>query len=201
MFKKILILTLFIVSLSGQVLAKTQASKKNSEKIMEIFNKERFEKNMKDGEYNFKMPNGMVVRQVKFGTDTYVEYTKYPHSAKEILKEYDAHSLNLKTQGETFHGFKIGIWTEYGKHGEVTTKINADGPYQFSIDDLVKKMQEIGVDIMREEAHLQVSRSTNPSPVYNVSYPLSPKSHTVNVLIIDGRNGEILNKSQVTVEG
>lgn len=195
---KFLILFLFAINIG----CNAQVNKNDSSKIsaMEKFDKMKFDKNQIDGEYNFNLPDGTKVRQLKFNSEIYVVNISYPDSPRETQKEYYVSTLNLKRQGDYFYGFEIGVWKDYNESGEVVKETDFDKPYAFSVEDLIKKMKKTGVDLSVKEFGIKVSRNNNKTPIYIVSYPEIKGSSTVIVLMISGVDGEIVYKTQERIE-
>jgi hypothetical protein len=162
---------------------------------MERFDKIKFDANKVDGEYNFTLQNGLQVRQLKFGEDSYVEYSKYAGATKEMLKEYFASTLFLKTKGETFYGSRIGTWQEYDESGKLLKETDYDKPYKYSIAELNEDMKKMGLEIMKQHDDVTVSRNDEPEPQYIVSYPVTERPYELNILLIDGNTGKIIKKS------
>lgn len=167
---------------------------------MEIFDEVKFNKNKIDGHYDFVLKDGTKVSQWETPPHYYVEQIEKVNSPYKTYKEFYYTTKYLKTGGEIFYNFPVGVWREYSEDGKILKEWDEEKPYQFSIDELSIKMKGMGVDIMRKQFAVVVTRTTNPTPAYTVSYPISPtNTDDLNIVIIDGVNGNVIAKTIKTM--
>ncbi|WP_395075962.1 hypothetical protein [Flavobacterium sp.] len=69
----------------------------------------------------------------------------------EIIKIYFKNNKILYAEGQDFYGIHIGLDKEYDETGKLIKQIDNDKPYQFSIEDLRKKLKnEYDIDIIED---------------------------------------------------
>lgn len=181
-----------VLSCAGQTNKKSINQQKNIK--METFDQERFDNNKINGVYEFTGDDSSKIKQWASPPDNYTEQIQKNKSNYILYKEFHFKTKLLKTIGEIFYGFPIGTWKEYDLHGKLIKQINYDRPFVFSVEDLDSQMKKEGIDIMKQQPGVSVSRTTNPVPNYNVSYPVSDtNANDFNVIVIDGITGKIIN--------
>lgn len=125
--------------------------------------------------------------------DSFQEDLIRANTSIKLSKIFDKNTLRLKSEGEFFDGFAIGIHKTYDENGQIIEEVDHDLPYSFSLDDVRQKiLNEFGNDIMDAEQRGSVSRSTNPAPHYVVVIPLTsfPISDS-RVITLNGITGQI----------
>ena len=69
----------------------------------------------------------------------------------EDLKYYSVTNNQLIYSGKLFDRIKYGIWLKYDEQGNLIEKINQDEHFEFTVQNLIEKMQkEYGVDISKK---------------------------------------------------
>jgi len=133
----------------------------------------------------------------------HVSLFEYPDSfQKDIRKDkspiktskvYFKESLQLKKEGNFFHGFPVGIHRSYNKDGNIVEEIDFDAQFSFSLDSLQKKIKDIyGRNIQDIEQKTGVWRSIHPYPHYIISIPLSENPRgDLRKIKVNGETGEI----------
>ena len=118
-----------------------------------------------------------------------------------LYQEFFAGSGNLKLSGREFHGFPIGVWTEYSKDGKTLDEWDEDKNYEFTIQALTDKMKDLGVDITFNRTGVTVTRTDIGKPIYYVTYPVSIASpNEVIELAIDGVTGKTLGQDTIKIK-
>lgn len=176
-----------------------QVSKENKNNLkMEKFNTKRFQENKINGEFEFSLSDGSHVRQME--DDSSGDYTEEISNSKDAFSKirlYFISNGNIKTVGEKFYNFPIGVWHYYDENGKIINQINWESGYKFTLTDLAKKMKSMEVDILQKHDGVDVTRSTTGSPLYTVFYPVN-ELYPFNdkyMLTIDGITGETIKKS------
>jgi hypothetical protein len=117
--------------------------------------------------------DGDLVIRYEFD-DVFQEDLIRANTSIKLSKIFDKNTLRLKSEGEFFHGFAIGVHKTYDENGQIIEEVDNDLPYSFSLDDVRQKiLTEFGKDIMDAGQRASVSRSTNPAPHYVVVIPLT----------------------------
>ena len=182
------------ISCKGQLKNKTNT---NTYSSMEKFDIARFQKNKVNGEYNYVLKDGMEVREIEnLDSQDYTVEIRNPLRPNVTLKLFYMKSGNLKATGEKFYSFPIGTWQYFSENGTLTKETNWDSSYQFTLEDLNKKMLKTGIDIYKVKAGINVHRASVGAPLYIVSYPINPSNpYDVYELRIDGITGETKEKT------
>ena len=122
---------------------------------MEYFDIKKFENLEKDEKYssrtgdNFYKNNNIRYRLTTY-KDIMVE-ERVLNSPYTLYKLYDIKTNMLKSSARTFYGFAIEYSKEYDGEGKLIKEIDDDKPYQFSIEDLRKKLKnEYDIDIIED---------------------------------------------------
>ncbi len=197
--KKILSLILLtsIMSCSAQKKTTTITLKK-----MEKLNNQNFDNIQVNGEANFTLPNGDIVRQFE-DKGSYIESISKKETPFETVNVFDKGTGALKATGENFYGFSIGILKEYDQNGVLIKETNFDEPFKFTIEALAQKIvEELHVNIMMKTTDVTVYRTTNPTPTYQLFYPvIEGNPRWLNILVFDGVTGSLTYKgTSKTVE-
>ncbi len=164
---------------------------------METFDIAEFNKNSINGEYTYTLKDGSQVRQIEnSSSQDYTVEIKNPPNPHSVLKLFFMKSGKLKATGEKFYSFPIGVWRYYDESGTLTKETNWETNYKFTIEELDKKMQDIGINIMQMKLGFDVHRASVGVPLYFVSYPIDPLNiYDVYELKIDGITGKTLEKT------
>lgn len=164
---------------------------------MEKFDIAEFNKKSNNGEYQFTLKDGSQVRQIEnAASQDYTVEMKNPPDPHSVLKLFYFKSGNLKAQGEKFYSFPIGKWMFYDESGLLIKETNWDSAYKFTIEDLDKKMRDMGINIMQMKPGVDVHRASVGNPLYIVSYPIDPTNiYDVYELKIDGISGKTVEKT------
>lgn len=122
------------------------------------------------------------------------------NSPNSYYKVYFKKSRQLKAEGNNFYSFPIGISKEFDEKGNLINEIDYNKDYQFSIEDLQKKMKEIyNVDIMNKNQTRSVSRTTiDPRikfPYYQIVVNTGKASF--NNYLLKGNTGEMFYKIEI----
>jgi len=156
---------------------------------MKTFNINKFEKDKVSGECNFTLNDGSRVRQTKYiHREEYIEEIKAPIEPFTTIKVFFMNSGKLKSIGERFYNFPVGVWYYYNEDGKLMKEKNWDAPYKFTIGDLAKKMMSMKIDIMKYQAGIDVFRTDDPKPTYIVHFP-AEKPYQIYNLVISGISG------------
>lgn len=167
---------------------------------MERFDIANFKKKAIKGENVYITGDTIKVRQWQLSKDVFVQETSVINSTEMLYQEFYSDSGFLKLSGKTFHGFPIGIWKEFANNGALTKEIDKDKGYEFSINDLDKKMKALKVNIRFEQTGVTVMRADAGRPKYLVNYPVSDDSpFEVYRVMIDGITGETLSQEIVKI--
>lgn len=181
--------------------AQTKATKTTLKK-MEKFNNQNFDDIKVNGEANFTLPNGDIVRQFE-DKGSYIESISKKETPFETVNVFDKGTGALKATGENFYGFSIGILKEYDQNGVLIKETNFDEPFKFTIEALAQKIvEELHVNIMMKTTDVTVYRTTNPTPTYQLFYPvIEGNPRWLNILVFDGITGSLTYKGTTkTVE-
>ncbi len=165
---------------------------------MKKFDISVFEKNKIEGEYRFTLSDGSEVRQIDaIASDRrYQEEIKRTGSPITNIAVYFADSGNMNVTGQMYYECEVGIWRFYDEKGDMIEEKNWDASYVFTIEDLEKKMLEMGVTLLRNILGASVVRNDIEKPLYIVSYPTNVGTpSSLNVFTVDGASGEILSKT------
>ena len=163
---------------------------------MEKFDIQSFNKNKVDGHFDFVLEDGTEVRQWESPPKYFVERRRKAKSRIEHYREFHYSNQRLKTDGEEFYGFPVGTWREFDENGTLTSEVNEDLPFKFSIQDLDKKLREQKINIMEPPDGFTISRNSDPEPVYVITYPVEGSNLSqFTVWIIDGSNGKTISTS------
>ena len=198
--KKIIIIVLISIAVSCKSQIKNSTDK-NKTNTMEKFDITFFKKFEKDENYTssdkdiFYKLNDKRYR-IQFYKEIQVEETNI-NSPNIFYKIYYKNSNHLKSSGNDFYDFPIGITKEYNENGELIKETDYDKDYKFSIEDLQKKMKATyNVDIMDKKQTRSVSRTTiDPRikfPYYQVLVNSGIASFTDYLL--NGNTGEVIYK-------
>jgi hypothetical protein len=188
-----IILLIIAISCNGQI----KHSNINKIGKMEIFDIKKFKENNINGEYSFHSKDRTVVRQIENkNSSDYTEEVRNLENPFVILKLFFMDSGQLKAKGEKFYSFPIGKWQYFDKTGTLIKETNWDADYKFTINDLSKKMQKLGVNIMKQKVGVNVHRASVGVPLYIVSYPINSLTpYDIYELKIDGITGDIKEKT------
>ena len=198
--KKIIIIVLISIAVSCKSQIKNSTDK-NKTNTMEKFDITFFKKFEKDENYTssdkdiFYKLNDKRYR-IQFYKEIQVEETNI-NSPNIFYKIYYKNSNHLKSSGNDFYDFPIGITKEYNENVELIKETDYDKDYKFSIEDLQKKMKATyNVDIMDKKQTRSVSRTTiDPRikfPYYQVLVNSGIASFTDYLL--NGNTGEVIYK-------
>ena len=184
------------ISCRGQLKNKS-ITNTNTYGSMEKFDIARFKKNNVRGEFSYVLKDGNEVREIEnVNSQDYTVETKSPLKPNVSLKLFYMQSGNLKATGEKFYAFPIGTWQYFSETGALTKETNWDSSYQFTLEDLSKKMLKSGIDIYKVTPGVSVHRASIGAPLYIVSYPINPENpYDVYELRIDGITGETKEKT------
>lgn len=165
---------------------------------MEKLNNKSFDEVQVNGEANFTLSNGDIVRQFE-DKNSYIESITKKETPFETVNVFDKSTGALKATGENFYRFPIGILKEYDQSGVLIKETNFDEPFKFTIEALAQKIdQELHLDIMKETPDVTVYRATNPAPAYQVFYPvIEGNPRWLNVLIYDGVTGSLIKRDTI----
>lgn len=173
----------------------------NSEKnIMTKFNIENFRGLSLDEKYS-QSPNDVFyknkqesVRITTGKTNIQVERSDDVESQYKSIEIYSIKDSLLIKEGEYFSYFPIGIWREY-ENGELIKSVNYDEGFNFSIENLIKKMKkEFEIDIMNKRRTLcyrYLNKETNKS-FYEVCHRITDESEQLDCFLFDGNSGVLL---------
>lgn len=157
-------------------------------------------------EWSFIAPDGRHIRQLHSG-DGYQEVISRPDSPYEFLNTYDANG-HLSGKAVRFYGNFVGEALDFSPQGNIIKRINFDGPFKFTIDQLHAMMlKDYHVNIMettRTDALGKVRlvlRSVYPPenrPYYEI-FVISPTySGDLTTYLVDGVTGQMLYQGKAT---
>ena len=174
----------------------------DNNKRMETFDKLQFDKKKINGEYNFVLDDGKVVRQMENPKRSeYTELISDPIKPYSMVNVYFMPSGRLKIKGFKFYDMPIHVWKYYDESGGQTKEMNWDTPFKLSIEELAKIMKGMNVDIMDRHNGVDVDRSDSPSSKYVVAYPVGKeRPYEINSVYVDGNTGKILEKKVSSVK-
>lgn len=128
-------------------------------------------------------------------SDYYQEVTSNLSSAFGVCNTYFK-NRQLLSNTKLFYNEPIGLYKEYNKLGAVVDSINSEKGYNFSINELIKKIKsDYKIDLsIKDERHQSVSRDSLPKthePVYVIGFDINPR--TVRTITISGKTGGIIS--------
>ena len=174
----------------------------NNNKRMETFDKIQFDKNKVNGEYNFVLNDGKLVRQMENPKrGEYTEVISDPAKPYSTVNVFFMASGRLKIKGFKFYDMPIHTWKYYDENGGQVKETNWDTPFKLSIDEVARIMKAMNVDIMNRHNGVEVDRMDDPHPKYVVAYPVGKeRPYDINSVYIDGITGKILEKTVSSVK-
>ncbi len=202
---------LIIISLLFNIIGcKSQETKQklmnNIDNDMEYFDIKKFDENKKNGEYYFKTNDGTEVRQIgPLNDKTYNEIGKNSTSKYGYFKIFHP-NLRLKEIGKEFFNMPVGTNKVYDENGKLIKETNRDLPYNFSIQDLINKMQkEYKIDILDIKQTKSVFRYVEKEkvklPLYEVWCYNQKNDLKLICYIINGTTGETIYVGERFIEG
>ena len=137
----------------------------------------------------------------------------YPESPFCVLKIYYVNG-NIKEKGLTYvQGFDKGIWHEFDPSGKLVKDTNYDKPFIFTFEDVAKYCEQNGIKIEKGYESLEgkgvkgsfityIFRDCNAKACkwtirYRIRDPQAPQGITEKTVILDGKTGKVISKSQV----
>ncbi len=213
----ILLLCFIIIAISIYAIAKKNTMQSNPHDTfiekspfadigLAPFDRARFEKE-KDGDVlEYTLDDGIEVRAfMGSGNEYYVEWREKPGSHFRVAREFYLEAGAVKRITHEWFGNSVGITTEYDPTGQIVKEVDNDAPYPFSYTDVIQLLKERGVDVWNpsfgEDSFfgLSMSRTTNPSPQYIVSYPARDPGMR-HVIIVDGVTGAIVVENDESIK-
>jgi hypothetical protein len=123
----------------------------------------------------------------------YIIKETYPSKAFIIYKEYHKNGY-LKLKGETFKqgNFKGGTWYSFDDTGKSIAEINYDAAYKFTIDDVLKVLDEKKINLHHKDTKIMRIENTD-KPIWTVQWRENPEHK--EIMKLDGINGKILERN------
>lgn len=177
---------------------------------MEQFDIERFNQNKDGYTWSYTLSNGIKIRELESHGDGYRVETVLPNSAytRRKLFNYDGYLIAENLQ---FFNFFIGAAKTYDGKGHLIKEQNQDEGFDFSLDQLIKKMaDDYGIDITDTRQTFRVNRwidelDGKPFPVYDVYVYRFKDKHTgttqTTAYLFDGTTGKLLHSIISGLEG
>ena len=152
------LITIFIlfcfVSCKSQEIQNNNTITKN--KTMEYFDENNYKNLKTDNNFSpssrekYYIDGNRKIRIIYSSETIQLEETFLNNPYKKI-KVYFKENNILYAEAKTFYGFAIESSKEYDKAGKLIKEIDDDKPYQFSIEDLRKKLKnEYDIDIIED---------------------------------------------------
>ncbi|MFK7002183.1 hypothetical protein [Flavobacterium oreochromis] len=205
MLKKIIV-TILLFNIMG---CRSQETQENNN--MEIFDIKKYENLEKDERYistknDICYKSGNIRYRILLLNEVIqLEKTEINIPFEEV-KVYYLESKRLKITGRYFFNRPIGIWKYYDEAGKLIKENNYDLSYNFTINDLAKKMKEkYDVDIFDLKQTRNVSRYEEKKylniPIYEVWSYNKTNPLALICFILNGATGEIIYKGERFIEG
>lgn len=162
-----------------------------------------FNKNAKGFEWLFTKPDGTSVLQTKF-TKSYVEKIQSINTPYTYYNEYDLQGRLIIKSTEFYNNF-VGRRIYFDPtNGSVIKEEDYDKGFNFTIDDLSKKMKdEYQFNIMNKKETENVSRLIDPNDSAKTFYVViqrNPVTSNFNAYLIDGNKGTLLYKLSYSID-
>lgn len=180
-----------------------QSQIKNSLKIknkkMEYFNINNYKDLPADSMYEssdtdlyYLLGNDKKIR-IFFYKETIQVEESSTTSPYKTIKVYSNKNKILLAQGKEFYNIPLDIEKEYDENGKLIKEIDHEKPYKFSIEDLVKKMNdEYKVDLMNPLPGISANRYVDKSvSIYEVLVPQN-SPYIIKVYKFNGTTGDLL---------
>ena len=155
------------------------------------FDKELFDRNQKDGFYEYHHDDYTVVL-----SDLGNMYKRviYPDSsAFEYGTTYYKKELTVMGTATTLYGMFIGEIRSYDIQGKLTEIRDMDAPYKYTIEDVVKFIKDkYDVDLLKREKGSWTLISRSPTPTLHYMLRFLTKEGLPVVYSIDGIDGTII---------
>lgn len=139
---------------------------------------------------------------IKLGVtgEGYYEF-KYSENNPYAEKKSYYKSLNLKSEGSLFYEIPVGKYRIYSETGDLISEKNYDLQRDFSVNDLIKKMQiEFSTDLLSDINNNGVSLTITPD--HKTSYQVVLKnyySQNIHRLIsIDAHDGKVIKDERLS---
>jgi hypothetical protein len=160
------------------------------------FDIDMFEKNKKNGSYEFTLEDGTEITQLEAIPSGYAEWQSYPNKFYEIYKEYYS---NAKIKLKEYRFFRIRIRiSEHYDENENKTLVNEDEKFgKFDYNQLISLLDKKGyVNSKTAEGkeNINVGFSSNKN-VWEVE--IQRENELPRKLIIDGNTGHIIKVENV----
>jgi hypothetical protein len=166
------------------------------------FDIEAFNKHKDESDYwSFTDKNGVEIVQLKLGDgDGFIERQRKP---KELFEEYYAYyeNGNLKQEAHCFihNGFFKGEGYFYNLIGELIKVIDYDIPYTYTWENILDFIKKNNIDPYNEHTFIQRYEDKEKGYCWDVMWRI-PSELAVNVVILSGEDGRILEKRIDTFE-
>ncbi|MDX6183222.1 hypothetical protein SGQ44_17820 [Flavobacterium sp. Fl-77] len=108
----------------------------------ETFNIKRFDESKNEAEdYNYELPNGLIIREFGDQESGYYSETKIKNSLFTIAKVFHTNS-HIKSKGPMFKDdCEIGIWYDFDESGKLIKELDLDKPFKIAIEDIIEYLK------------------------------------------------------------
>lgn len=163
---------------------------------MEVFDQASFDQHKEAGHRTFTAPDGSQVEQWEAPNEYYLEVTWRGRTNYSTYRMFYFDSRRLRTKGDQFCNFPIGVWRTYDRSGAVTEEVDHDAPFKLGVADIERLMAKRGVDIMTRGNSVGVLREDSLTPTYTVLFPEAPGGKAETRLVtVDGTSGQIVSET------
>lgn len=155
--------------------------------------------------FDVQNEDGLIVytrANIGFGKVTF-----FNNSYFKIVKSYYPNNKGIRKKGVMFNnGSAYGTWYEFNEDGKFVSEVNMDKGYNFGWKDILKYCDKQNIELKKG----YIGRGGVPTEIYKtelegdkvwqITY-FDKKAEKIFQVILDGQNGELLNKKEVELIG